>query len=64
MRKIINGLTELTGVMLVLLGLVICMCDTADVDRQLATGLYGLGIMAVGAIVVFLGKGVEEECIR
>ena len=64
MRKLISGLAELTGAMLVVLGLIVCMCDTADIDRQLITGLYGLGIMAVGAMVVYLGKGVEEECIR
>ena len=64
MRKLIGGLTELTGVMLVVLGLVVCMCDTADIDRQLITGLYGVGIMAVGVMIAFLGKGVEEECIR
>jgi preprotein translocase subunit Sss1 len=64
MRKVISGIAGLMCMLLVLFGLIICMCETPDLDKQLTTMLTGVGIMAVGAVIGFLGKGVEEGCIR
>ena len=64
MRKVISGIAGLTSMLLVLFGLVICMCETVDLDKQLTMMLMGAGIMAVGAVIGLLGKGVEEGCIR
>ena len=59
MMRLISEIVELVGIILVVLGLVVCMCDT-DMDKQFITGLYGLGIMAVGAVICYLGKEGSE----
>lgn len=55
MRKAISGITELIGTMLVILGFVVCMCETADFSNQLSTMVYGMIIIVAGAIICFLG---------
>ena len=64
MRKVISGIAGLTSMLLVLFGLVICMCDTADVDKQLSMMLMGFGIMAVGAVFGFISKEVGNVHTR
>lgn len=61
MRKVISGITGLTSFLLVFAGLIICMCDTADLDKQLSTMLMGAGIMVVGAVIGILAKGVSRD---
>ena len=61
MRKLISGIAELAGVILVILGLVVCMCETPDLDKQLVNMLYGAGIMVAGAILCYLGKEGSEN---
>ena len=58
MRKVVSGLAGLTSFLLVFAGLIICMCDTADLDKQLSVMLMGAGIMAVGAVFGFISKEV------
>lgn len=60
-RKIVKGAAEFTGMALVLAGLVVCMCETAELDRQLATMGIGLGMIAFGAFVSILAHGGEED---
>jgi hypothetical protein len=60
MRKAIKGVTGLLSFLLVLAGLIICMCDTADLDKQLQTMLMGVVTMAIGATFGFIAKGVTE----
>lgn len=60
MRKIVSEIVELFGTMLVLLGFMVCMCETAEFSNQLSTMFYGIVIMVAGAIICFLGY--EGEC--
>lgn len=60
MRKIISEIAMLAGVLLVLFGLVVCMCETPDLDKQLTTLLMGVSIMLVGAGFGFISKEVAE----
>ena len=58
MRKVISGITGLACMFLVLFGLIICMCDTADAGKQLTMLFIGFGIMVVGAVFGFISKEV------
>ena len=64
MRKVVSGLAGLTSFLLVFAGLIICMCDTADLDKQLSVMLMGAGIMAVGALFGFIAKEVSNVHTR
>ena len=61
MRKVVSGLTGLISFLLVFAGLIIGMCDTADLDKQLPVMLMGAGIMAVGTVFGFISKEVGNE---
>ncbi len=56
MRKMFSEIAVLAGFVLVILGLVVCMCETAELDKQFATMLYGAGSIVVGAILCYFGK--------
>lgn len=56
MRKIISEVAVLMGFVLVILGLILCMCETAELDKQLVTLIYGAGSVVTGAILCYLGK--------
>jgi len=60
MKKAISGIAELTGVILVVIGLIVCMCDTTDVGKQLLTMLCGAGIMVVGVGFGIISVGVRD----
>ena len=57
MRKAIKDLAVLIGFLLVLAGLIVCMCETADWDKQLMTLCTGTGMMVAGVVIGFLAKG-------
>ena len=61
MKKTIKGAVELGGVLLVLAGLMICMCDTADLDKQFMTIIVGVVMMMIGASAVWMAKGEQED---
>jgi len=44
----------------VVIGLVVCMCETADFSKQVLNMVYGMATMAVGAILCYLGKEGSE----
>lgn len=60
MRKAVKGLAGLTSFLLVLVGLITCMCDTADWDKQLMMLCVGTGMVIIGAAFGALAKGVSE----
>ena len=59
MRKIINEIAMQAGFVLVILGLIVCMCETAELDKQLVNMLYGVGIIIAGTIICYIGKERE-----
>lgn len=62
MRKLFKELAELAGMALVLAGLVVCMCETENLDKQLATLGIGLGMIFFGAVVsVLANRGEKNE---
>lgn len=58
--RVIKGIAVLVGALLVVLGLVVCMCETPDLDKQFVNMFYGLGIMVAGAIICYLGNEGSE----
>lgn len=64
MRKVISSIAGLTSMFLVLFGLIICMCEAEDLDKQLTVMLMGTGIMAVGAVFGFIAKEVSNVHTR
>jgi uncharacterized protein with von Willebrand factor type A (vWA) domain len=62
MRKLFKGMAELAGMALVLAGIVVGMCETADADKQVMTMGIGLLMIAAGAVVsVLVNRGEEDE---
>lgn len=61
MRKAIKGLAGPTSFLLVLAGLIVCMCDTADFEKQLMTLCAGAGMIIVGAVLGGLAEGAGYE---
>lgn len=64
MKRVISGIAELVGALFVMLGLVVCMCETPNLDKQLINMLCGVGIMVAGAIICYIGKEMEYETTR
>lgn len=60
MKKIIKGTAMMTGVLLVTLGLIACMCETADFGAQVMTMSGGILLVAIGAITCYLGCAEDE----
>lgn len=61
MKKMIKGIAELAGMALVLAGLVVCMCETENLDKQLVTSGIGFGMIVFGAVTSILANRGEED---
>lgn len=64
MRKAISGITGLVSMLLVLLGLIISMCDTPELDKQLMLMFAGAGIMLIGTAFGFISMEVRSGNTR
>lgn len=60
MRKVISGIGQLIGIVIAVCGIIVCMSDTVDLDKQILTMFAGLGIFLAGAGIVTLAKWGEE----
>lgn len=61
MKKFLKGTAEFIGMASVLAGLVVCMCETENSDKQLITLGIGLGMIAFGAVVIILANRGEKN---
>ena len=61
MRKLFKGIAELAGMALVLAGLVVCMCETGNLDKQLVTLGIGAVMFVAGTVVSILANGGEKD---
>ena len=59
-KKKINEAVILIGVLLVVVGLVVCMCERPDFHQQVRTSVSGLLIMVIGAFTCYLGNEGSE----
>ena len=64
MRKTICGLGQLIGILVAVAGLIVCMCDTADLDKLFVQMIIGLAIFLSGAGIAILAKEVGESATR
>ena len=64
MRRVISSITGLTSMFLVMFGFITCMCDTADLDKQLQTVCMGVAIIAIGTVLGFIAKEVSNVHTR
>lgn len=65
MKNMIKELAQFISMILVLAGLVVCMCETTDFGKQVQTMLIGIAIIATGAVVSILAnRGGEDVCRR
>lgn len=64
MKKAISGIGQLVGILVAVAGLIVCMCDTADLDKQIATMFTGAAIFLIGAGIVALAKRGEEDAVH
>ena len=60
MRKAISGIGQLIGILVATTGLILCMCDTEDLDKLLAKMFIGLALFLSGAGISLLAKEVGE----
>lgn len=63
MRKAISGVGQLIGILVAIAGLIVCMCDAGDLDKQIVTMFTGLVIFLAGAGIVALAKWGEENAV-
>ena len=62
MKKTIKELAQFISMIMVLAGLVVCMCESENPDQQLATLGIGLGMIIFGALLgVLAHRGEENE---
>ena len=62
MKKLFKEAAQFAGMALVLAGLVVCMCETENLDKQLVTLGIGLGMIVFGAVVsVLANRGEKNE---
>ena len=61
MRRIFKEMAQLAGMALVLAGLVVGMCETENLDKQLVTLGIGLGMIVLGAVTSILANRGEED---
>lgn len=62
MQKLFKEAAQFAGMALVLAGLVVCMCETENLDKQLATLSIGFGMIFFGAVVsILVNRGEEDE---
>ena len=64
MRKAISGVGQLIGVLVAVIGLIVCMCDTADLDKQILIMFAGLVIFLAGAGIVAIAKRGEKDAVH
>lgn len=64
MRKAISGIGQLIGVLIAVAGLIVCMCDAGDLDKQTLTMFAGLGIFLAGAGITALAKWGEDNVLH
>lgn len=55
-KRVISTAALLLGSLIALLGLIVCMCETPDFDKQVINILCGFGIMITGMVMVCWGK--------
>lgn len=63
MRKVISGVGQLIGFLVAVTGLILCMCETAEWDKQILTMLTGATVFLMGAGIVLLAKMGEEDAV-
>ena len=51
MRKAISGVGQLIGILIAIAGLIVAMCDTADLDKQIITMFAGLVIFCCNLLI-------------
>ena len=62
MKKFFKSAAEVASMTLVLIGLVICACETEAMDKQLMNAAVGFGMMFVGAVMaIAVHEGGEED---
>jgi len=60
-KKLIKGASEFVGMALAITGFIVCMCDTTEMDMQLATMGIGLGMIVAGAVIGVLTNWGEKD---
>ena len=64
MKKTIKELAQFISMIMVIAGLVVCMCETTDFGKQIQTMMIGIAIIATGAVVSILVNRGEEDVYR
>lgn len=63
MKKAIKGAAELIGVILFIIGIVICLCETADFGDQLVSLCVGFGMVCAGAVIGAIASRGDENVL-
>lgn len=54
-NRAVCGTVAVIGVIAIMAGVVICMCETPEFADQLRNMLVGLGLIAIGALIAYIG---------
>ena len=60
MRRVISEVGQLIGITVAIGGIIVGMCDTADLESQVRTMFIGLAMFLIGAGITALAKMGEE----
>ncbi len=60
MRRAISEVGQVMGILIAVCGLIVGMCDTADLESQVRTMFIGLAMFLIGAGITALAKRGEE----
>lgn len=59
-EKIVQGTVELFGLAMIIIGLIVCMCETTSFKHQFLNACIGLDLMIIGAGIGLLLHNEEE----
>ena len=57
-KKIVRGTAEAFGVALMIFGLIVSMCETESLDRQIVISCSGLVLLIIGGIITGIVTGM------
>ena len=61
MKKAVKAVGQFIGMLSVMGGLIVCMCEADNMEKQVMIAGVGLGFIAFGALVSILANRGEQE---
>ena len=63
MKKTIKGVAGFIGMIIFLAGIIVCMCETADLGDQFRSLCVGFGMVCTGAVIGVIASRDDEDVL-